>query len=272
MNASARQHEYLNTLYSIYGEQITKSLVDVPNDHAIKLKDSRKINDFIKTYVRSEQDGCQDCKELFFERKMDFPSWLDLLDFEIKHAKQMMMIGEDVSPKVPKSINITYGLGRYRIMSNGRVKEEPTNDLWSCMKKLFGDKLDLVTENIYMTDICKCNARKNKKIWEKCSRKFLLKEVALVNPKIILFQGNTAYEHTKHMLKNRMEEENISSYFADNAFPKFGKISLPNNEEINFLKIYHSSRANRRYRGRNRIEYKNLIKDKIMPLISVNRQ
>lgn len=274
---SIKRHEYLDMLNSIYGKKVVNSLVDLPNDTIIKLKDSKKMNEFIETYVRSEDEGCQDCKELFLkdsfsERKMDFPSWLGLLDFKIKHVKQIMMIGEDVSPKIRKVINITYGLGRYEIMPNGKIKEERGNDLWVCLNKLFDNKLYLVTKNVYMTDICKCNARKNKKIWEKCSKKFLLKEIELINPKIIIFQGCKAYDYTKSILKNRMKEEDITSYFRDNTFPKFGKISLLNNEEINFLKIYHTSRANRRYRDKNRDEYKKLIKNKILPLINVVKQ
>lgn len=263
-------------LNSIYSKKVVNSLVELPNDTTIKLKDPKKINEFIETYVRSEDEGCQECKELFLEksfseRKMDFPSWLGLLDFKIKHVKQIMIIGEDVSPKVPKVINITYGLGRYEIMSNGKVREERRNDLWFCLNKLFDNSLDLVTKNVYMTDICKCNTRKKKNIWNRCSKKFLLKEIKLINPKIVIFQGNTSYEHAKSILKNRMKEEDISSYFRDNTFPKFGKISLLNNEEIHFLKIYHTSRANRRYRDKKRDEYKKLIKDKILPLINVGR-
>jgi hypothetical protein len=102
-------------------------------------------------------------KDSFSERKMDFPSWLGSLDFKNKHAKQIMIMGEDVSPKIPKTINITYGLGRYELGPDGKVKEkeERRNEPWFYLNKLFDGKLNLVKENVYMTDICKCNACKN---------------------------------------------------------------------------------------------------------------
>ena len=124
-----QRHQYVDMLNSIYGKKVVNSLVDLSNGTSTQLKDPKRINEFIEKYVRSEDEGCHDCKKLFLkdsfsERKMDFPSWLGLLDFKTPHVKQIMIIGEDVSPKVPKVINITYGLGRFKIMSNGKIKEE----------------------------------------------------------------------------------------------------------------------------------------------------
>ena len=261
--------QYYRLLTDVYGESLVKALTTL-NYNTLRLKSPPEINEFIDKYGRREDEGCQNCKGLlkgnFIERKMDFPSWLDTLDFGKKHVKKIMMIGEDVSPKIPKSINITYGLGRYHIMSDGRIKEEERNELWVCMKNLFND-LNLITGNIYMTDISKCTASKDRTIWESCSEKFLINEIKLMRPILILFQGNTAYDFTKSLLKNGMQEEDINSYFRDNNFPKFGKITFLDNV-IHFLKIYHTSIANRRYRDKNIEDYRRLIKERILPVIT----
>ena len=70
------------------------------------------------------------------DRKMDFPSWTGLLDFNEKHVKQLMIIGEDVSPKIPYSLNIAYGLGRYKI-KDGIMENEKRNKLWVHLKAMF---------------------------------------------------------------------------------------------------------------------------------------
>ncbi len=261
--------QYYRLLTDVYGESLVKALT-IQNYNTLRLKTPPEINEFIDKYERREDEGCQHCKGLlkgsFVERKMDFISWLNVLDFGKKHVKKIMMIGEDVSPKIPKCINISYGIGRYPIMSDGRMKEEKRNELWVCMKNLFNN-LDLIKENIYMTDISKCNASKDRTIWTNCSEKFLINEIKLIRPILILFQGNTAYDFTKSLLRNDIQEEDVSSYFRDNNFPKFGKITFPDNDML-FLKIYHTSVANRRHRNKNIDDYRRLIKDRILPTIT----
>ena len=81
-------------LESIYGRNVVASLVNSPNYEYVKLKAPKEIEQFIKTYVRLEDESCQEqkCKKLlsnesFSERKMDFPSWLGSLDFKNKHGR-----------------------------------------------------------------------------------------------------------------------------------------------------------------------------------------
>ena len=77
---------------------------------------------------------------------MDFPSWLGSLDFRKTNAKQIMIIGEDVSPIIDGDIGITYGLGRYEICASGEVKaeKEKRNHLWIYLNIMFSEKLRLV--------------------------------------------------------------------------------------------------------------------------------
>jgi len=261
--------DYVNMLYSIYGKKVVDSLTEL-NDTAIKLKETRRIEEFIDKYERKKGEGCQNCIECFeaefSRRKMDFPSWLNSLDFGEESAKKIMIIGEDVSPKVPKDINITYGLGRYEIRPNGKVGEEPGNRLWVYLEKLSNGKLSLITENVYMTDICKCNANKKRCIWNKCSSKFLLEEIKLINPRLVVFQGNTSYKYTKSVLNSRMKEEDISSYFECNTFPKSGKISLLK-DEAHFLKIYHTSIANQKNWNKDLQGYQELTRKLLQTII-----
>jgi len=272
-------------LIDIYGEKVVNELLDSSNSKEIRLKCPKLINKFIESYSRSDKDGCQDCREQFCgysldwsKRKMDFPSWLDSLDFTTKHAKPMMIIGEDVSPKVHKDINIAYGLGRYEIKTNGEVdnKHEERNKLWICINELLDNKLSVVTNNVYVTDICKCNAHKKLKIWKNCSKKFLIKEICLINPKIIIFQGNTAYNYTRSVLEKisdlKVTDEDISSYFKNSSYPKYpkyGVISL-HGEKIHFLKIYHTSIANQKYNKNKSLQegYKEVIRKKMLPLVN----
>jgi hypothetical protein len=264
--------EFQDLLASIYGSKALASLTDSVNDNKLKLKNPEVLSEFLTKHHKSIDDGCQNCRKLFpknsfLNRKMDFPSWLGLLDFDKKHIKQLMIIGEDVSPKVPYSFNIAYGLGRYSILKNGIIAEEKRNKLWIQLKAMFDEELDLVLKNVYVTDICKCNAKKKGNIWDNCSSNFLLKEIELINPKIVIFQGNTAYEYTKSILGDKMNEEDITLYFGNNSFPKFGKISLSNNE-IWFMRIYHTSNANQRFNHLNKEEgFKKMVKERVLPMI-----
>jgi uracil-DNA glycosylase family 4 len=276
---NSRLEAFLNLLTSIYGSKVVASLTDCVNDNYLKLKKPEKIKEFLAKYNRTADEGCQNCQELvpkrsFLERRMDFPSWKGLLNFEKKHVKQLMIIGEDVSPIAPYVLNVAYGLGRYDISEDGvvKAKEEKRNKLWVHLEAIFDGNLDLVLKNVYVTDISKCNVKtkqkKHKKnLWDKCSKNFLLREMELINPKVVIFQGRTAYEYTKSIHSLKMKEEDITSYFGNNFFPKFGKIALSKNE-MKFMRIYHTSNANQCYNHLNKKEgFKKLVKDRVMPLL-----
>jgi len=278
--------DYRNLLAKIFGETVVDSLVDFSrNGVSIKLKEPEKLNQFIKNYEkRSKNEGCKTCKNVFLthekaaklkdfsKRKMDFPSWLDSIDFRNQHRKQIMLIGEDVSPDIKRYIGIAYALGRYPIKSNGEVKSrtEKKNKLWFRLHDIFGN-LEPIKKNLYITDTSKCHAYKISQIWKNCSESYLHEEIELINPEIIIFQGRTAFDKTSSILKKMsakvLEDPSTSSYFTGTNFPKFGKICFPNGKEITYLKIYHSSTQNAGKHCAHKDGYKKLIEDKIQPLI-----
>ncbi len=54
-------------------------------------------------------------------------------------------------------------------------------------------------------DICRSGIkdtynRTNKKIWKVCLENYLIHEIDLINPKLIIFQGNTAYNYLRKIL------------------------------------------------------------------------
>ncbi len=267
---------FLRILETIYGPIAVDSITECVEPNTLSCKNPNKIGEFLSGYTREDGEGCQKCKQLipaepFSERLMDFPSWQGLLDFSKYHVKQLMIIGEDVSPKIPYVLNIAYGLSIHEISDEGVVAEEKRNKLWEHLKTIFSDRLDLVKRNIYVTDIAKCNSKtenENKTlVWDRCSKNFLLREIELINPKVIIFQGKNAYEYAKCLPTLKMKEEDISAYFGKNSFPKYGKILLQK-REITFMRIYHTSNANQRHNYRNKGEdFRRLVKDKILPII-----
>lgn len=287
---------YLNLLYSIYEKRIVDKLTERVSNTKIRLKEDKdKLNDIIKNYKRGNE-LCDDCIELyknFFDRRIDFPSWKEFLDFNLEHIKDIMIIGQDPSPKIQTKINIAYELGRFPIKPNGEVdtnlevdkniKEQiKKNKLWVYLNQLFCNQqfnLEKFLKRVYITDISKCNAEREKKnknyrkIWNRCSSNYLLKEIKYINPKVLLFQGNIAFLKTMALLKREkwlVTPINIKHYFSQAKIPKFGIISF-NSHKIFYLKIYHSAYFFRWMSEEKREiylkEYSSLIKEKIYPLI-----
>jgi uracil-DNA glycosylase len=135
-------------------------------------------------------------------------------------------------------------------------------------RALFDGKLELVKNNTYVTDISKCHAYKQKEIWTRCSKEFFDKEIKLINPSLIIFQGNSSYDCAKAVFDSNIKEEDLPPQFKNKNFPKIGKIFLSERKAISFLKIYHTSNANQAFRHTFESEdYKKLVKDRILPLI-----
>jgi uracil-DNA glycosylase family 4 len=268
-----RSNQFLNLLRTIYGKIVVNSLVDCSDKPVLKLQDPDKINSFINRYKRQQEEGCSCCKKIyskqsdFSERKMDFPSWLGNLDFREKNAKRIMIIGEDISPAIKKDINIAYGLARYIIDDDGKLFDESgkevekRNKLWFNIKKLADGQLHAILENIYITDTSKCHAFKNQNIWKSCSDTYLKKEIKLICPKVIIFQGRTSYNKARKVFERDMKEEKI----PEDNFTRIGKISFANQDPIPFIKIYHTSVANRaNWKAFDNNYYKRLFRNKIL--------
>lgn len=227
----------------------------------------------------------------FFKRNLEFPGWIGKLKFfensENSPAKDIMIIGE--APTTIKAqvdqINIAFGLGLYPIKNNGKFNfdqleetylgektrlkriiknQTEKNRFWEYLNDLFSNKLDTIKSKIYITDLCKCNddikskvkkERKNQLIWQKCRDSYLIKEIELINPTLIIFQGWESYkcymsylEKNKIITKRKDILEDIRRYYPEAGYsetslylnPQYGKFPL-NGKQIHFFVIFHQT-------------------------------
>jgi uracil-DNA glycosylase family 4 len=238
-------NKYILLLNAIYSRSVVDNLIEVDRN-SIKFKNQVALESYIDKYKRKPEEGCQICRSKisnFVKRKMDFPSWSNELNCNLKNRKLIMLIGEDVSPKIPRVINIAYDLSRRDIDENGNVENSARNPLWKYLKELFGNSFEDLKNNIYITDICKCNANKKKDIWEQCSRHYLMNEIEIINPSLIIFQGASAFKYVQKMSKFNENYSIMKNYFSKTSFYRHGTLTF-NSKKFNYFRIYHSSNMN----------------------------
>ena len=288
-----RLEKYCGLLERIYGESIVK-LFTVKNENDLTLTmnneyDNQKAK---KNYQRKEKEACTACKSIFrnpnfFKRNLEFPGWIGDLDFSgTTPAKEIMLIGES-PPPLKEQINIAFGLGYYPIERDGKLNfeqlketysEEETllkkiikyqvnnNRLWEYLNLLFLNKLDIIKPKIYISDLCKCNDDTEKKeMWTKCFTECLIKEIKLINPKLIIFQGGSSYTFVMRYLKSerlikskRSILEETERYYPKPGEPDYYKKSFSepcfgrfplNGKNYYFFKIYHQAYFVRWFKG-----------------------
>ena len=150
-----------NHFSKIYGDEVVKNILEL-NSLEIKRNKQDLIN-FISKYKRIEENiegtfkinGCKDCiyKDLAV-RKQDFPGWLGQLK-----GKDLVIVGLEISPKVPSDIHISYNLGNIR------------NKIDMLLFKRIGLIYDNLEERAYITDFAKClssevNKSSEERIWQ----------------------------------------------------------------------------------------------------------
>ena len=285
-----RLDTYCKLLEDIYGKSIVK-LFTTRNKSNLTLTMNNEENNqkAKKDYDRKEGEGCTACKSIFrnpnfFKRNLEFPGWIDDLEFSENSAKEIMIISE--APTTLKDqINIAFGLGYFPIESDGKLNfdqlrktysgekellnkiinnQTNKNKLWKYLNLLFLKKLNDIKPKIYITDLCKCNddikskikkEQKNQLIWKKCRNNYLIKEIELINPKLIIFQGWNSYkyimkylEENKIITKRKAILENIEKYYPQAGYfetrlylnPFYGKFPF-NGKQIHFFVIFHQS-------------------------------
>lgn len=178
-----------------------------------------------------------------------------------------MIIGEaPTTLKAQKDqINIAFGLGLYLIESNGKLdfeqlrktysddnsrfekirsNQEQTNGMWKYINSLFSKKLDIIKDEIYITDLCKCNddikskikkERKNEKIWMLCRNNYLLEEIKVINPSLIIFQSWNPYINMKEYFSEKYSRKAIT------RDPHYGMFTF-NGTQIPHFVIVHQSK------------------------------
>lgn len=299
-----RIDKYYNLLEDIYGARIVKAFTTKnENNHTLTMNNVATNQEEKKNYDRKVEEGCKICeadfkkikekKFNFFKRNLEFPGWIRNLDFSgTTPAKEIMIIGE--APTTLKSqvdqINIAFGLGLYPIDSKGKLSfdqlkktylgeetrlnriinnQSDKNQLWEYLNGLFSEKLDVLKPKIYITDLCKCDAEKNERIWEACRDKYLIKEIELINPNLIIFQGGDSYTSVKKYLKsNLIKYTFIKKYRIIYPILGFGKFPF-NGKDIYFFKINHQAYWLGQYasisdRTDYINQYKKFIKEKIL--------
>lgn len=316
-----RLEDFCKLLDNIYGKEVV-SLFTTQNDSNDTLSMNKEAHNqkSIKDYKRKDGEGCEICymdfrnKETFFKRNLEFPGWVEKLNFsKTNPAKRIMIIGEAPPPLV-EQINIAFGLGYLPIERDGNLNfvqlrktykgeekrvnkiisnQTKKNKLWVYLNLLFSDKLNKIKPMIYLTDLCKCNddnsSGKNEKIWKKCRDNYLIKEIALINPSLIIFQGWSSYVYLRDYLKcekiiksegeilQNVELINKRYYREEVGYSKkslyynpfYGKLPF-NGKHIPFFIIFHQSNFTNQKKKKkyNRTDYINrhseFVKEKIL--------
>ncbi|HEA70461.1 MAG TPA: hypothetical protein ENH98_00895 [archaeon] len=225
-------------------------------------------------------------KTTFFKNKiMEFPCWHTdhPLDFSKDSVKKYMIIGKDPGPDIRSDIHSAYELNLFdldkeqnNIMDEFKeiVKNPSYIDytihsnsskgakLFPYLKNLFLDKYDNLLKSLYITDVCKClfgyegeNKGRDVAVRNFCFQECGIKEIEIIKPKLIIFQGDDGCESFSKFAKKREEikidnkKEIVNKYFDQNIQDMgiknrmFGHISI-NGQQIKFIKIYHSSKLN----------------------------
>ena len=129
--------------------------------------------------------------------------------------------------------------------------------LFPYLKDLLMKEYDKLLKELYIIDVCKClydyegeNKGRQSEVWNYCFKKCGIKEIEIINPELIIFQGD-AFESFERITKKSKKikithkDDIITKYFDTNLIKnrKFGYISI-NGHQIKFIKIYHSSKHN----------------------------
>jgi len=248
---------------------------------------------------------------MYRNKIIEFPCWHTEhpLDFTKSHVKSFMIIGIDPGPSIRSDIHAAYELNMFSL------NQDQTNDvnefsrviglekfsqfkkqllehytsskgagLFPYLKDLFLDKYDYLLKNLYITDISKCfldyegiKRTEKSRILRICFSEYLKREIILINPKLIIFQG-TSFEIFKSITRDHKDilienEEQIVNKYFNNVQDlgirnrKFGTIWF-NSNKAKFIKLYHSSSHNipSKMRMISLNSYRELIQDELIYL------
>ena len=132
---------------------------------------------------------CSECKiGRYKDRSILIPGWHGSIDFsEPDHRKKLMIIGWDLSSAVKdQSVNVNF-----EINEDVYDPENKNSRFWARLAVILQDKFPSMLENVYVTDLCKCDASKflpkPRECWRNCAKYFLTKEIELIRPELIIF-------------------------------------------------------------------------------------
>jgi hypothetical protein len=230
----------MNSLEKFYQEKYGKEVcTDIFKENQLKAENIKEASEerqqVVKRQVKLISEkldlslGVDDTKWAF-----DFSGWLGKLDTTKEHLKKYMIIG--LEPHVEWcDYQITYGLsdlapnGTQRFGFDEKNKFEieclgDSNLIWTNLFKILGNEkqledafvnrkeqtiLDFLNQ-FYIVDLChfapqdKAKAVRDIKKWPKIRQKvashFLLKEIELIKPEMIVTQGNAVFLEMKKIL------------------------------------------------------------------------
>jgi hypothetical protein len=205
----------------------------------------------------------------------DFPGWLGKLDTTDKHLKKYMIIG--LEPHIKRyDYQITYGLsdrtpdetpdGKQRFSLNKEkeiVCQDDSKIIWPNLYKIMASEKQLkeafvdgneqtifdFLNQFYIMDLChfapqdKAKAVRDIKDWTKIRYKvashFLLKEIELIKPEVIITQGNGVFTVLRKILRFE-ETKSYPLLFGKNKWSiKTGKVKKDQNNQYDILSIPH---------------------------------
>ncbi|MBI5452909.1 hypothetical protein HY945_05610 [Candidatus Gottesmanbacteria bacterium] len=236
-------------LYEKYGKVITKELLSEENRiMADKLKKggegqsatNAQMEKFVEEGLLREDDYKKINRWSF-----DFPAWIG--EFE---PKEVMIVG--LEPHIQENdYQTVYEFGE---TSNKSIQAD--HFLWKRLCFLFSEekefseekKLDTkILQKFYITDLChfapKGNANKIKvlKNWKNIRKnvadKFLIQEIELVQPKIILAQGGDAFKFLKKELE--LIDRKVECIETDYKNPKEYGIYFATYNDIKVFGVPH---------------------------------
>lgn len=105
------------------------------------------------------------------------------------------------------------------------------SDRCGMLMSLILDKIGVKRDSVYFTDIIKCNAQLNEPSFNECINTYLLQEIDLINPKLILCNGLSA-------LKTCAARNIFIGLSTDVSYGNIYNARLQNGNPVNITAIY----------------------------------
>ncbi|WP_192820707.1 uracil-DNA glycosylase family protein [Rufibacter sp. LB8] len=214
--------------YKKYGTEVTDSIMTASNEVIVESKNSDITkHHLIKKHlidITVDLDISPKLIDQDVTWGMDFSGWIGSYDSEV--GKEYMIIGAE--PSISRNYQLVYGFGNkynLNIDQTASYHYEKEDDIWSYFTRLLikeNESIRDFLEKCYITDLCHivpqgCGTVESicKKLnitakeWEtfrtSLAKKFLLEEIELVKPKLLVLHGNVSRDFFKTLLKIKFE-------------------------------------------------------------------
>lgn len=93
------------------------------------------------------------------------------------------------------------------------------------------DKMGIKRDSVYFTDIIKCNAKLNEESFNECVETYLMQEMDMINPKLIICNGMST-------LKTCIARNIITDLSMDVSYGNIYTAKLPNGNSVKITAVY----------------------------------